>query len=219
MERILEPELMADPEQVEAYANADFSQPHNDFIERIQRFVNHSGFAGNALDLGCGSGDISRRFAKVFPLCRVDAIDGSQPMIKQAKRIVDLETINRLHYFHGKLPHETLPQTRYEIIFSNSLLHHLFDPGVLWRTVKKYAGSGTKICIMDLLRPESPETAKTLVLAYAENEPPILQRDFYNSLLAAFTLTEISQQLKQEALDFTFEQISDRHVFISGIMP
>jgi hypothetical protein len=85
--------------------------------------------------------------------------------------------------------------------------------------IKKYAQPETGIIIMDLLRPESTEAAKQLVKTYADNEPPILQQDFYNSLLAAFTLDEIKAQLKQAGLRFLVEQISDRHVFISGIMP
>ncbi|MGZ8194839.1 MAG: class I SAM-dependent methyltransferase, partial [Methylosarcina sp.] len=63
MERQLEPELMEDPEQVKAYAEADFAIPHNDFIERIKLFIDQPGFNGTALDLGCGPGDISLRFA------------------------------------------------------------------------------------------------------------------------------------------------------------
>ena len=39
MERIPEPELMDDPEQARAYASADFSEPHQAFVERFtQRF-------------------------------------------------------------------------------------------------------------------------------------------------------------------------------------
>lgn len=51
---------------------------------------------------------------------------------------------------------------------------------------------------------------------YAANEPAILQRDFYCSLLAAFTLDEINDQIMRADLPLNAEQISDRHVFISG---
>lgn len=59
--------------------------------------------------------------------------------------------------------------------------------------------------------------AESLVEMYATNEPEILKRDFYHSLLAAFTIEEIKIQIKQAELSLTVEQISDRHVFISGI--
>jgi ABC-type ATPase with predicted acetyltransferase domain len=72
---------------------------------------------------------------------------------------------------------------------------------------------------MDLLRPETRQEAKDKVACYANDEPEILQRDFYQSLLAAFTLEEIHRQLHQACLDFTVTQSSDRHVFITGRIP
>ncbi len=218
MQRVLETELMNDLEQVKAYAKANFAQPHNEFIERIKRFVNQPCFNGEGLDLGCGPGDISRRFAKAFPSSRIDAIDGSQNMIEYAIRTTPLDLAKQIQFICGKLPDEDLPRTSYDIIYTNSLLHHLPNPLILWRTIKKYAKSGTKVCVMDLLRPKSNIIASALVEQYAKTEADILKLDFYNSLLAAFTLEEIQQQLEEALLTFTVEQISDRHVFISGTM-
>ena len=56
MERILEPELMENEDQVRAYAEADFEIPHSQFIERLKTVVNNPDFDGVALDLGCGPG-------------------------------------------------------------------------------------------------------------------------------------------------------------------
>ena len=218
MQRILEPELMEDALQVAAYANADFNKPHNDFVQRLKSLIGNPAFTGKALDLGCGPGDISRRFAKTFPSCKIDAVDGSKPMIAFAIQATKAELQTRLHFIHGKLPDTVLPDSHYDIIFSNSLLHHLPDPLVLWQVIKQYATSGTRIAVMDLLRPRRPYMAKTLVEMYAANEPKILQQDFYNSLLAAFTLDEIDGQLAEAGLALTAKRISDRHVFIAGII-
>jgi ubiquinone/menaquinone biosynthesis C-methylase UbiE len=218
MERILEPELMEDAEQVIAYAQADFEIPHNDFVQRIKAFVDDPAFSGKALDLGCGSGDISWRFAKAYPLCTIDAVDGSKPMLDYAAISLAPELQSRLNFIHGKLPDVRLPESRYDVIFSNSLLHHLPDPQTLWQTVNQYAKPGTYIIIMDLLRPDTPDIAKSMVTTYANNEPEILQRDFYYSLLAAFSLAEIEAQISQAGLSLTCGQISDRHVFISGVI-
>ena len=218
MKRILEPELMIDEHQVRAYAQADFEIPHQDFIHRLSAWVNEPQFSGTALDLGCGPGDISYRFAKAFPLSNVHAVDGSEPMLNIAQAALSLDLAPRLRFILGLLPDVTLPQSGYEIIFSNSLLHHLPDPQVLWQTVKNYAKPGTRIIMMDLLRPANLALAQNMVQDYTANEPKILQRDFYHSLLAAFSLEEISTQLAQADLQLQVEQISDRHVFITGVI-
>lgn len=218
MQRQLEPELMENPEQVLAYALADFEVPHNDFIERLSAFVG-AGFRGVALDLGCGSGDISQRFIRAFPDSTLDAVDGSLAMLDYAKTIVNPLKPEPIRFIHGRLPHVILPQANYDIIFSNSLLHHLPDPQILWQTIKQYAKTGTYIVVMDLLRPESIANAMIMMKKYASNEPQILQHDFYHSLLAAFRMEEISAQLLAANLPFNVEKISDRHVFITGIMP
>jgi ubiquinone/menaquinone biosynthesis C-methylase UbiE len=217
MKRVLEPELMEDDEQVKAYAEADFEIPHSQFIERLQAFVNEPDFSGTALDLGCGPGDISRRFAKAYPLSEVYAVDGSAAMINYGKLLITDELKPRITFIHGLLPHVSLPQASYGIIFSNSLLHHLPNPMVLWDVIKKYAVPGTRIVVMDLLRPDSIDEALAMVQAYAAGEPDILKRDFYQSLLAAFRMEEIAGQIAQAGLDLSIEQISDRHVFITGV--
>lgn len=66
IERIPEPELMDDPEQARAYAGADFSEPHQAFVERFtQCFPRHR--PRRVLDLGCGAADITIRFARAIP--------------------------------------------------------------------------------------------------------------------------------------------------------
>lgn len=213
MNRIPEPELMEDAEQVRAYAQADFSIPHTEFIERLTIFIDQPAFAGVALDLGCGPGDISRRFARAFPRSEVHALDGSKAMLAYAESTPALAP--RVQFFHCRLPDTRLPCPYYAVIFSNSLLHHLPDASIMWNTIKKHATTGTRVAVMDLVRPASADDARNLVERYAGDEPKILQRDFYHSLLAAFTLDEIGAQLASAGLAFQTEQITDRHVFIN----
>ena len=52
---------------------------------------------------------------------------------------------------------------------------------------------------------------------YAANEPAILRRDFYNSLLAAFTEDEIAAQLAELNLSrLMIDVIDDRHWVVGG---
>ncbi len=218
MHRVLEPELMLRQDQVQAYAEADFSQAHNAFIEQIIASLGSGNIEGKVLDLGCGPGDVSMRFALAFPECCIDAVDGSETMLSFGRRQLPEQLQQQISFHFCYLPDDPLPVEHYDILISNSLLHHLPDPDVLWSTIKQYAKPGSRVFIMDLLRPENIAKARELMLTYGGNEAEVLRIDFYNSLLAAFTLDEIRQQLNHAQLSLTAEQISDRHVYISGII-
>lgn len=217
MDRILEPELMAGEAQSRAYAEADFEQPNSQFLSLLQEHIG-TDFPGYVLDLGCGSGDITIRVAKAYPKCRIHGLDGSAAMLKYAREFLALEPITcqqRVKFIQGIIPQEELPRDRYDLIISNSLLHHLHQPDRFWLTVKKYSSDRTPILVMDLLRPATTVAASELVRTYAGNEPKILQIDFYNSLCAAFEIGEIKTQLKQANLEYlSVTQVSDRHVLI-----
>ncbi|MBF0371671.1 MAG: class I SAM-dependent methyltransferase [Magnetococcales bacterium] len=223
MKRIPEPQLMLDKAQAKAYAEADFSLPHNHFVQLFQdHFPQWHNKPAYALDLGCGPGDVTRRFAQAHPQCLIHGIDGSREMIDQGRRMLarQEEGAGQISLIHGLLPGASLPRARYEIILSNSLLHHLDNPQTLWQTIHERGLPGASIGIMDLLRPGTITTAKELVESHAGNAPQILKDDFYNSLLAAYTADEIEAQLQEAALDFLEVQVvSDRHITIMGTLP
>ena len=54
LHRIVEPELMNAPEQVAAYAGADFSVSHDRIIKQIPVCFPEMDFSGTVLNLGCG---------------------------------------------------------------------------------------------------------------------------------------------------------------------
>lgn len=220
MQRLPEPELMDDAIQVAAYANADFEAAHSTIVGHFCRVFPHIESLRTVLDLGCGPADIAIRFAQLFPTCRIDAVDGAEEMLKQAQIFIAAEALeNRIALHHRCLPNCELPGKSYDAIVSNSLLHHLHEPQHLWSTVDQYAATETAIFICDLFRPASTQLANELVEQYASGEPEILRRDFYNSLLAAFTLDEVHAQLNAANFhSLQVEQISDRHMLVYGYL-
>lgn len=218
MQRTPEPELMLDAEQVAAYAAADFEVAHSDIVDHFTRLYSVRELCGPIIDLGCGPGDITVRFARLCPNCRIDALDGSEAMLAHArKRLVEEGLEHRVRLVHAILPHQQLDAGSYATIVSNSLLHHLHDPHVLWRVIKHIARPDALIYIADLMRPENEEQAASLVEAHMQGEPSVLRRDFYNSLLAAFSLEEVAAQLRQADLHrLAVAPISDRHLIVHG---
>lgn len=209
---------MLDAEQVRAYAAADFAEPHQRFIELLTERLAPLAERGVALDLGCGPGDISFRFLRVFPAWRVDAVDGSPAMIAAGRAAaVTAGLDDRIEFREVRLPDDAPASRPYDLLFSNSLLHHLSDPAVLWSSVRRWSGPATRVFIMDLMRPASEADARALVDRYASGEPAVLRTDFYNSLLAAYRPGEVEAQLKATALShLAIEIISDHHMIVWG---
>ena len=218
MKRIIESELMSDEKQAVAYANANFEEPHNHFVELLSLSMgeNFPEF-GNVIDLGTGAADIAIRFASNYPCFEVDAIDGSYAMIAEGKKAIDKVRLNdRINLIHSSIQDITLAEKEYAIVFSNSLLHHLHDPMVLWKLIKNAKGNPL-VFIMDLMRPKNTQKIDELVHEYAGNEPEILQKDFKNSLKAAFTPEEVVLQLQDIGLDgLEVTVVSDRHIVVSN---
>lgn len=220
MERIAEPELMDEAAQARAYAEADFSAPHQRFIELFREQFPDLEPQGTVLDLGCGPGDITRRFARAFPACRMHGIDAAAAMLHHAEERQSGSGLEeRIRYFRAYLPAATLPQERYAIVISNSLLHHLATPQVLWQSILRHGAPGAAVFVMDLMRPDSRATAAAMVAQYAAAEPEVLRHDFFHSLLAAYTPDEVATQLAAAGLDLTVTAVSDRHFTVSGYLP
>ncbi|MEJ2114598.1 MAG: class I SAM-dependent methyltransferase [Gammaproteobacteria bacterium] len=222
MQRVVEPELMNDPEQVLAYSKADFEASHQSIVEHFaQIFPNifsDSRPLHYILDLGCGSADVTVRFAHQFPSCKIDAVDGAEEMLKQAEMLIKRESLaERITLYHQRLPNCTFENKSYDVIISNSLLHHLHEPKHLWSVIKQLATTNTAIYVCDLFRPDTKLEANELVDQYANKEPEVLRKDFYNSLLAAFTPDEVRTQIDSEELDsLNIDIVSDRHMLIYG---
>lgn len=216
MHRVLEPEVMDDPEQARVYAQANFEQENQGFVDRFVTLFPDC-IEGHILDLGCGPADIPIRLARALPACRVTGIDASLPMIRLGEHAVsEAGLVDRITLRCERFQSMLLPE-RVDAVISNSLLHHIVNPLKFWFTVKQVVRSGGYALIMDLLRPQSCEDATALVEQYAEHEPALLKRDFYNSLLAAFTEDEVAAQLAEMNLSRLLIDVpDDRHWIVGG---
>jgi SAM-dependent methyltransferase len=218
MHRTLEPEVMDDPEQANAYAQADFERENQDFVERfLEAFPDLT--EGHIVDLGCGPADIPIRLARALPRCRITGIDASLPMIRLGeKAIIQAGLVDRITLRCERIQSLVLPEL-VDAVISNSLLHHIVNPLRVWLAVKQLTRPGGYALVMDLLRPASTDDAAALVEQYAAKEPAILRRDFYNSLLASFTEDEVAAQLAEMNLSRLLIDVpDDRHWLVGGLV-
>ncbi len=211
---------MSADEQARAYAGADFEEPHGNFIRLLKERLPGLPEQGTALDLGCGPGDIGIRFARAFAGWNLHGLDGSAAMLALAREAVDAARLaHRIELIEARLQDGRLPAAAYDLVFSNSLLHHLEDPAVLWESVKRHARPGGQVFAMDLMRPESESRLVELAATYRD-EPEVLQRDFRNSLRAAYRLGEVRLQLEEAGMPgLQVGPGSDRHLMVWGRIP
>lgn len=219
MKRIVEPELMSAEEQAQAYAKADFTAAHSFYPKLFAEKFPRRPKRALVLDLGCGPCDVTIRFAHVNPGYTFHAVDGSAAMLRFARAAIKRQRglARRIKLIEGFIPGAPIPRQSYDVILSSSFLHHLHEPHVLWQTVRQYAKRGTIVFVPDLRRPPTRAKAREFVRKYSGGEPEVLRRDFYNSLLAAFTPAEVRKQLKRAGLQMLkVEIISDRHLLVFG---
>lgn len=217
MERVPEPELMDDEQQSVAYAKADFSTSNQLYVNSLIR--DYPTHLRDVVDIGCGPADVVIRLAKAAPQARITAIDGSGPMIALGIAAARASGVDdRLTLLHARIPGPPPAPHAFDAVLSKDLLHHLPNPQVLWDEVKRLGRPGAAVYVMDLVRPVSESVAQAMVSEGAGSEDPILQHDFYASLLAAFTLDEVRAQVAAAGLELTVSPIGVRHMLIRGTL-
>ena len=212
MQRIPEPEIMDNPERAQAYADADFCEVNEAFVERLLELAGDLASA-RVLDLGTGPGEMPLRIAAQRPGWRIVGLDASMPMLRlgqDARRGVS--TVPAVWFVLADAKLTPFADDTFDLIFSNSILHHVDDPFSFWKETARVAKPGALLFVRDLRRPESPDAAHELVETYAKDEHPLLKEDFYNSLLASYTISEVHDQIHLEGIQAAkVSQCGDRH--------
>jgi trans-aconitate 2-methyltransferase len=218
MLRTPEPELMEGEQQASAYASADFSAGDQALIDRLAQLF-PSGLGPRVLDLGCGPGNISFRLAERFPNAEVLGIDGAAAMLDLAAQALQARPALQpwLRFELRCLPDPCL-SGGFTALVSNSLLHHLHEPAVLWQALLQCGAAGARIYIKDLRRPPTAEAVAALQQRYLADAPAVLQRDYTASLHAAFTPEEVAQQLQEAGLadQLQVAALEDRYLEVWG---
>ena len=218
MQRCPEPELMNGVDQVAAYAAADFSAGDDVTIDRIRSLVAEwpLGNSPIVVDLGCGPGNITVLLARLLPEARVIGIDGAERMLELARqRAADQDLA--IEFLHRDLRH--IKGLKADLVVSNSLLHQLHDPLLLWRVTSQLANRGCRVLHRDLRRPQSMDELNHLQTLHLPDAPELLLQDFRASLRAAFEPAEVVDQLRITGMKQLSVQLEgDRYLVVSGLV-
>lgn len=216
--RRLEPEIMDDTLEARAYAEADFSRENHAFLSRLREL----GAQGHMLDLGTGPGDIPRLLLESDPDATIDAIDLSPAMLALAEhRLAHHPDAARLQLQRGDVTALDAENARYDVVFSNTTLHHLPDPRPMLREACRVLRPGGLLVIRDLYRPDSLDQVEHLVTTHTACQTATTQQLFRQSLIAAHTPDELIDLLHElemhPAIQLSID--TDRHATCQGRKP
>jgi ubiquinone/menaquinone biosynthesis C-methylase UbiE len=211
MERVTEPEVMDSLTEAIEYDAMDFTEVNTAFAKSAIALGPPE--EGIILDAGTGPGRIPVLICQMRPKWQIIAIDAAKSMLEVAAQHVqqaNLESSVSLELVDAKsLPYE---DGHFDMIISNSLVHHLPDPLPFFRELKRVVKSNGGIFIRDLFRPANAEIMNALVDSIGEEYDEYQKKLFRDSLHAALTLDEVNQLIYQVGLQqVKVYQSSDRH--------
>ena len=210
MKRIVEPELMIDPLQVQSYYNSDRSQIKHLF--KLAYVSSKKQVPATMVDLGCGPGDLTEEMAVIHPDTQITGIDNSSEMLALTRN-------------HDNVKFEKRSITEvtdhYDRVISSLTLHHFHNPLEFWESVKRIAPKD--VFILDFIRPKTEEELQEIIKFREPYSDDLFRIDFENSLRACFTIEEIEQQLKDCGLKLRVHEVDQFHlkagvVIIGGVL-
>ncbi|MGE5656773.1 MAG: class I SAM-dependent methyltransferase [Actinomycetota bacterium] len=210
MQRVLEPEVMDTWEEAVEYDSMDFSEVNTAFAKSTTALGPE---VGKILDAGTGTARIPIIIAKLQPQWQIVGIDLSENMLKIGRENVKaagLQSQIQLEQVDAKqMPY---PDSSFDLVISNSILHHLPDPLPFLKELKRVLKPNGSIFLRDLLRPMDGAMRDRLVELYAPDCNDHQKQLFSDSLQAAFTLNEVAQMIQAAELEgVKVYQSSDRH--------
>jgi ubiquinone/menaquinone biosynthesis C-methylase UbiE len=208
--RTLEPETMCSERDALQYESIDHAGANAAFVDSITIEL---GFKyGKLLDLGTGPGDIPVEICRRIEDAQVTAVEMSPVMMSlAAKKMERAGFSNRITLLQADAKATKLPDGSFDFVICNNLIHHIPEPGLIFREIARLCRPGGGVFLKDLRRPDT--LAQLNALAGRRAESTLRQRELLvNSLHAALRAEEIEIYARQAGLtEFTLAEIMPRH--------
>lgn len=164
------------------------------------------------LDLACGPANQLAMVARLNPDTQFIGLDLSQPMLQQAKALIDQQGLKNITLREGDITDlSAFANASVDAVVSTMALHHLPDLSALARTyaeVARILKPDGGIYMVDFGHLKSTRSIDYFAHQYADRQPELFTLDYLNSLHAAFYLQDIRQAaqplLRQARLYSTF---------------
>jgi tRNA1(Val) A37 N6-methylase TrmN6 len=211
LDRILEPEVMDTEEDALEYDSIPNDDVNAAFVEEVLNLSPIN--ATRLVDLGSGPAHIPILFALKRPQMIITAVELAENMISIAQQnIKNANVADRITIKKQDIKHTMLSQKTFDIVISNSCVHHIHNPIELFVEAKRLLNNRGIIYFKDLLRPKNLTELDYLVSKYASDASEYQRVLFRNSLHAALTLDEVKENVEAaKLLNAEIKQTSDRH--------
>lgn len=211
MQRILEPEVMDTPEEAREYDAMDFTEVNNAFAQHLLSLTPSTHL--KVLDAGTGTARIPIIIAQARSQWKITGIDLAESMLELGRKNViaaGLAEKIRLETVDAKqMPYD---DNSFDVVISNSLVHHLPNPLSFLSEVKRVILPGGAVLIRDLLRPKTVEEMNAMVKEVGAEYDEHQTKLFRDSLHAALSLNEVQELIERAGLKgVKVYQSSDRH--------
>lgn len=206
---------MSGEDEVSAYASAA-AQEHlealdNAIVGQVLQLAPRGGtLAGFLLDVGCGPGNIALKLARRCPQLTIVGLDRSRNMLRAAGQAAAEAGVAGQVFFQqanaGAIPY---PRGQFDVVLSNSVLHHLADPSRVLEEMLRVAKPAGAIVVRDLRRP-SRLAYPWHVRWYGRHYSGMMKRLFEDSVRAAYTPEEVAGLLGRSGMSKARVFIQDR---------
>ncbi len=196
MKRVLEPtEALCDDD---AHEYDSLSRKHWFWVDRpfVAKAAKLGAGGRFALDIGCGPGRVAVALAKRCPHLTVYALDPSETMLDIVRRnAIEAGVGDRVVPVQGDACDIPFADHCFDLVLSLHAWHHLPDPLLALKEVRRILNPSGSCLIRDLRRPRTKGSSNRLVawygtmLGYSAGE----RRQYFHSLRAALTPDEMRQ--------------------------
>lgn len=221
--RTLEPEVMETDDEAAEYDAMDHSVVNRAFVTDLLAALGpqHSPRCLRVLDAGTGTALIPIELVRTGIDVRVLAADAAQSMLQVARANVNAAgSADRIELAQRDCKQLSDADQTFDVVMSNSLVHHLPTPEDMLRECWRVLRSGGLLFVRDLARPSSLAEVEGLVQRYAAESSPTQQQLLRQSLEAALTVAEVQALLSALGIDPGCVALSsDRHWTIAALKP
>lgn len=191
--------LMDGQQQCKAY-NKYASDPKQ-LSEYVQTYKKLIGIEhGTVIDLGSGSCNFVIALAEIFPNLNFVCYEASAAMINIAKENINSANLSdRIQLIHDDIINA---KGTYDVVLANRLLHHIDDTNQFWQLVSSL---GAAVLVIDINRP--PVSVIEHIREVDEYQEPIYKEDLISSMQAAYSLEEVTEQLK----NYNYKIVADNY--------